>query len=97
MKEVMAGVSSLPAIRNLLELGAIKATYAKITSESLLNGQSENWPAERLIKYQATPLAAAIVLRAASGMIDMNSEDYPKVAKLMQELMAKKTPQPRNK
>lgn len=94
MGDVLSGVSLLPAIRRLLEMGALKTSYIKITPEFIIDPASETMPEERTMRYVPTPLAEAILRHAGSRMFDLSPELISAMEDLNQKLEAKKSETP---
>jgi hypothetical protein len=65
MREALGAVARAGAIGRLLEVGAIRAAFIRVTSELLDGGDV---PAERLVEYAVTPFGQALLASAASQL-----------------------------
>lgn len=74
--EILRGVSTIPAITRLLEMGALSTEYPLATVEILKT--SVDLPSEELLKYKVTPFGIAVAKYIADqmgvGAPDLQSE-----------------------
>jgi hypothetical protein len=84
LAQLLANMSTIPAIARLLSMGALSTSFVNWTPEAFKSMVSD-LPAENLLKYRITPFGTAVLRYCAEQMGVLSPEMMPLIQQMAQE------------